>query len=689
MTDSINPKEKSSSVVDIYLPIDVIIHIMSYLNVSDRMAAGLVNKVWREASLYKRFIDQQVLVIGRDGIDDTNQVLEMLQQSTRLFFHFIFKKVEVRGDTVLWQRFGSHMKSLMLMSCDLSEKTLVEILKCCKSLETLCISQCRECLMSGRLLDDGKDVIELSKKLQNVWELTLADNRYLSDVLFNRFVAICPKLISLNLTGCQVSFHSGLHKKFYPKNNDGSYASESIFTFINILHYISHCSDRLKHLDFGYTMMDGTALSSLSRTAGLKLESLRLRACDQLTINGFHVLTQHQNQLKVLDVSFCSRLTDASLLKICTLQNLEVLKMRRCRSVTDHGVQRIFSLQKLKALDISECEQLTGGSISRGILGEECFEAIDKLQQPERSEKIYEKLKKENSMDNLKALYARALRLDDSTIECISLRYKNLRVLDVGYSFNAVTDRTIQMIFKNLIFLRILKISHSGKITDAGLTGMRIGMSSNNSGGGNTESFSEDKTRFPTSACSYMEEEMANLHENAYEAPSEFKHSQGFSMLRLRGLQELDLSGCNKITDVSLKYAFAFKELRVLDLSKCQQITHVGLDHLTRNSPAIEKLNLSRCCNISDIGILYITQRLQRLRGLNLKGCSQLTSQVSNYVKQYCKHLQRIFDLCSCKKKSAEGLSECNNWYMGWTELEESNSLEIFIPFPPPLPNRR
>lgn len=46
----------------------------------------------------------------------------------------------------------------------------------------------------------------------------------------------------------------------------------------------------------------------------------------------------------------------------------------------------------------------------------------------------------------------------------------------------------------------------------------------------------------------------------------------GFSLIRLRGIRELDLSSCNRVTDVSLKHAFTFPELRIIDLSMCQQV---------------------------------------------------------------------------------------------------------------------
>ncbi|XP_076247291.1 uncharacterized protein LOC143187151 [Calliopsis andreniformis] len=688
------------------LPMDMIIHILSYLSTSDRMSARLVSQTWREASLAMKFVDQEALVLGRPRSDNLNPVLDMLQHSTRPFYHFIFKEVELKRNIPIWDQYGPRMKSLVLLCCDLSEKTLVEILKCCTSLQILRINACRECLMSGRLLEDENDVKELSETFKNLKELSLGYNRFLSDALFNRLVAICPNLESLSLMGCQISFHCGLYKKFYPQNRiTVPNASKSVLTFLNTLHYLKQQAHKLKHLNFGYTLIDGTALATLSNLEDLKLESLMLQGCYQLTIEGIKGLTQHQTSLKILDISFCVRITDASLLCICkNLTKLETFKVRRCRAITDSGVHYIQLLRNLKELDISENEQLTGNCISHGLCSDSKM-VNSNLEENFDSENINfcsetedYNMEKTRQKRNLQIVSANALHLHEESIECISRCFPNLRQLELSYCFSGVTDKTIQMIFKELVHLQILKISHCDKVSDAGLTGM---------GAGNQQcveniqivyepEFTECKHRI--SLRSKAEEEIVRDADRKREVmklcetvsrPLDFKTCSGFSLIRLKGLRELDLSGCNRITDVSLKHAFAFSELRVLNLSQCQQVTHVGLDYLSRNNPAIEDLNLNQCHNISDIGISYLVQRLFRLKRLYIQGCSQLTDHTLDSIKLYCKSLHYL-DTRYCRGMSVAALECLTHLYVDWFKhVGDIVSPENEIPPPPapPLPS--
>lgn len=297
--------------------------------------------------------------------------------------------------------------------------------------------------MSGRLLEDENDVKELSETFKNLRELSLGYNRFLSDALFNRLVAICPNLESLSLMGCQISFQNRI---MLPD------ASKSILTFLNTLHYLKRQVHKLKHLNFGYTLIDGTALATLSALHDLKLESLMLQGCCQLTIEGIKGLTQHQTYLKVLDISFCVRITDASLLHICkNLTKLETLKVRRCRAITDSGVHCIRLLRNLKELDISENELLTRHCISRGLCSHRKTESSN-IQENFDTENINSdfvvedcNVEKAKENRNLQIFYANALHLQEESVECISRCFPNLKQLELSYCFSGVTDKTIQV----------------------------------------------------------------------------------------------------------------------------------------------------------------------------------------------------------------------------------------------------
>lgn len=93
----------------------MIIHVLSYLSTSDKLAAGLVNKTWYEASLAMKFVDQIELILGRPRADNLNEVIELLQHSTRPFYHFVFREVELKRNMPIWDQYGPRMKSLALV----------------------------------------------------------------------------------------------------------------------------------------------------------------------------------------------------------------------------------------------------------------------------------------------------------------------------------------------------------------------------------------------------------------------------------------------------------------------------------------------------------------------------------------------------------------------------------------------
>ena len=385
--------------------------------------------------------------------DDLTRPLQVFENSLGTFLHFVFKEVELGTKlTKFWDKFCPQMQSLSMHSCDVSERTFVDILLRCSQLESLNVSGCRELLMSGRVIEQESDVILLSKTLVKLKELSLASNRYLSDALFNRFVAIAHNLEDLSLTGCQISFHTGLCKKFYPGNmsNLGTIkASESVLTFQNILQYIVIQAKKIKKLRFGHTLIDQAALSQLAEVPDLKLEVLYLQSCEQLNNSGVLKLAEHQKTLTELDLSLCSRITDQALLAICdNLKNLSILNMQNCRAITNIGVAEFSKLRKLTELNLSHCEQVTGEGIEKGLCSfvNEAF----------------------------RRLYLTALNLDEKTVCQIAENLPGLTHLDLGYCFSAVTDTSIQYICQYQVWLRSLKLTRCDKITDAGLTGMAL-----------------------------------------------------------------------------------------------------------------------------------------------------------------------------------------------------------------------
>lgn len=532
---------------------------------------------------------------------------------------------------------------------------------------------------------------------------------------------------SLNLSGCHISFHNGLYRKFYPEYQRD--ASESVLTFHYIMQFIEFQAAHLKSLNFSETLIDGNALTRLAQIKNLYLERLHLRSCDNLRNIGISMFVNHQNTLVELDLSLSLRLTDPSLIEICRcLLQLRSLKLRRCRAITNQGVKEIRLLKKLECLDLSECDAITSTGFIEGVVNEE--------------------------NDRLLELHVSALNICELSVIKIAESLKNLMLLDLSFCRNAVTNLGIQMIFKHLTKLRTLNLEFCEMISDAGVTGMEMcskvekyektkleldqrqntGAASDGvpSNSGNVEAVCHNapheidavdhpveelrrelqilhnepaNARQPLhiSLRSKAEEDIVNDAKrkktmlNMYEQPEQNKENINcslYSISRLKGLRSLNLTSCNKLSDVSLKYAFDFVELKQLSLSRCQQVSAIGLECLQSKCPSIEELNLSECHNLTDQAIDIITQRLKRLTHLHLERCSQLTDHSLDAIALNCKRL-KFLDVRGCRSMCSEPNLRLGHMralhrilmskpgpYM--TSLSDSN---IKLPKAPPLPS--
>lgn len=161
-----------------------------------------------------------------------------------------------------------------------------------------------------------------------------------------------------------------------------------------------------------------------------------------------------------------------------------------------------------------------------------------------------------------------------------------------------------------------------------------------------------------------------------------------YSIAQLKGLRSLNLASCNRVTDVSLKYAFDFVELEALSLSKCQQITAKGFECAVLKCPSIKVLNISDCHNLCDRAIEIISAHLKRLTYLHIERCSQLTDFSLDSLAMNCKCLKYL-DVRGCRSMCAEpsskldGLRSLQQVLMSKPGPYISNNGKQPIPIPP------
>ncbi|XP_055624460.1 F-box/LRR-repeat protein 2-like isoform X2 [Toxorhynchites rutilus septentrionalis] len=295
---------------------------------------------------------------------------------------------------------------------------------------------------------------------------------------------------------------------------------------------------------------------------------------------------------------------------------------------------------------------------------------------------------------------------------------------DIGPKYS---DLPMEIIFKNLIYLRHLNVDYCDKISDSAMTGIgmlqkihdyelkkttsTVHMNSYVPAGEETEPSSSSLNRSSIvlpedqrkiSLRSKAEQEIVNdaLRKKAMMEicqQNEFLKEDtgsGFSIDRLKGLRVLRLSQCNKLSDISLIYTFKLKELKEISLAKCQQISITGIKSLVQNCPSLETVDLSECHNINDKAIELLAMHLSRLQTLSLERCFQLSDYSLDYIAIHCKAL-RTLDVRGCRNMCAEpnlrlvNVSTIRNVHMSkpGPYLGEPGYF-VKKPPPPPMPKR-
>lgn len=113
-------------------------------------------------------------------------------------------------------------------------------------------------------------------------------------------------------------------------------------------------------------------------------------------------------------------------------------------------------------------------------------------------------------------------------------------------------------------------------------------------------------------------------------------------------IREIDLSGCDKITDVSIMYlAKKYPGIQSANLSFCNLITHEGIKCLCSCCPQLQYLSLYYC-HITDAAIIHIATLLPSLKHLTIAGCNSITDNAITKLSQKCTDLVYL-DISHCK----------------------------------------
>ncbi|KAL1449167.1 hypothetical protein WDU94_000388 [Cyamophila willieti] len=384
-----------------YLPMEILSQIFAYLPHIDLKNSRRVCKHWYNASLEHQLISKECIYLDHISyLTNKVDILNLFVHSVRNYHHLVIRDCEINTSDPwfeLFEKYATQIQSLCIDRCDVSEKTFMNMIQTLRSLRKLEVHCCNQLLMSG-LLFDGQPMSELT--LPHLNQLELVSNRYISDLLLHRFFSLTHCISDVSLKNTNISFHRALYKRFYPainasENQDTElvpgqnktptpatsprhYSGKTLLTFTHIAEFLAVNAATLYSLDLSLTLIDNESLAQLATLAGLKLKSIKLVSCDQVSNEGFVQLFQNQPSLLRVDLSSCSRLTDLSVLSLRnSCAHLIELRMRNCAGLTDIAVSGLGRcLPRLKYVDVSHCAQITGQGVSQLLHQSSCLHTL-------------------------------------------------------------------------------------------------------------------------------------------------------------------------------------------------------------------------------------------------------------------------------------------------------------------------
>ncbi|KAM6430141.1 putative RNA-binding protein EEED8.10 isoform 2-T2 [Liasis olivaceus] len=572
------------------LPVEVITYILSFLPISDRKEASLVNRAWYFAA--QDSLRQEDVFYNIPATSASLKTIRGLAQR-----HVCSVKMAnldsstTSRDVVRYiaNYLGPHLRRLCLNGSCLTEASFEELLLACPCLVALDLSSCNSLFMSGTLFSKKETLLQAQKVLANLKELNLSSVRYLSDLTFNRLTSCCPQLAKLVLARCHITF------EFDSYDGSRNYNSSALLSFRNLLQFLNQQATCMKSLDLSGTNINSQAMKTLVQVENLQLQELILQACRDLTNEAVGILCQHQPHLTTLDLSGCSELSDRGALAISSrLLALQCLRLGKLPRMTDAGFQGMSHLKHLQSVDVSECSLVSCSALVKAF-GPNA--GLPKLK-------------------SLNVAFCSLLR-DSTVLSLAQALSKNLRVLDLS-SCVSLSNRSIQAIASNLLCLTVLRLAWCKELTDWGLLGIEEPREececAREKGAGPKFSRNFGNMGFFLPPPQDLEPNKLNAQE------------QGQTSLHaLTRLQELDLTACGKLTDMSIAKVISFPELRHLSLSLVPNITDLSLLAIAHNCRSLEHLSLSHCTNLTDRGFAEAAGSLCRLQHLNLSGCNQLT----------------------------------------------------------------
>ncbi|GFT45913.1 hypothetical protein TNCV_2250531 [Trichonephila clavipes] len=394
----------------------VMARIFRSLDIGDRLRASLVCKNW--LNIIEFFDVLRDVTIKFSG--NLEGVARFSGMSCR-FRRFSFCDIII-GDSVIefLDKYRNHFVTLSFTDCKVGEIKLEfkgKALRCDNLLE----------------LEMINSQFALFASLPSVTQLTIRSSFGIPDYFLSDLGKCLFKLERLLLHNTESLEKEELKLKDNPSH---------MLTSATVKSLVEQQRATLRQIDFTSLRLSSQVLLSIANIEGLKLMSMKFPR--HLFASHVKNFCEMQTSMTHLDLSFlqCSD-TDASIISICMrLPNLRVLLLTDNKEVK-RCIIEIFKLQNLVKLNVSGCVYIPDFAFQAAVAGLKTFK--------------------------LTYLNLHLTNIDDESLFKLLKCNPNLRYLNA--SSIDVSNKTLNMICQNLLFLESLILFHSPIISDSGLTG--------------------------------------------------------------------------------------------------------------------------------------------------------------------------------------------------------------------------
>ncbi|KAL6799400.1 RNI-like protein [Trichoderma sp. SZMC 28013] len=232
----------------------------------------------------------------------------------------------------------------------------------CTRVERLTLTNCRG------LTDTG--LIALVENSSSLLALDISNDKHITERSINAIATHCKRLQGLNISGCEnISNDSMLTLAQNCRYIKRLKLNECVQLRDNaVLAFAEHCPNILE-IDLHQCVQIGNGPITSLLSKGNSLRELRLANCELIDDDAFLSLppTQVYEHLRILDLTSCSRLTDAAVGKIIdAAPRLRNLLLSKCRNITDAAIHSIAKLGKnLHYVHLGHCSQITDEGVIR------------------------------------------------------------------------------------------------------------------------------------------------------------------------------------------------------------------------------------------------------------------------------------------------------------------------------------